>query len=99
VDSYPDVDFSKEMGVTHADFFRLLPSAMGDHPYRIDKHTVHGQIAQGTVIIKIGEQQVRRIALMAIPFANVSFSYRGVSRDQLTAFTAHFDLRFQRGGG
>lgn len=99
VDSFPDVDYSKEMGVTHADFFRLLPAAMGEHSYRIDGHTVHGEVAHGTVVIDIEEQQVRRIALMAIPFAKVNFKFRGVSPEQLKAFTAHFDLRFQRGGG
>jgi len=87
------------MGLTHVDFFRLLPSAMDNHPYKIDGHTVHANIANGTLDIVIGEQQVRRIALMAIPFAEVSFHFRNVCPAQQTAFKAHFDLRFQRGGG
>jgi len=87
------------MGVTHADFFRLLPSAMHNHLYKINGHTVHAEIADGTLDIAMGEQQVRRIALMAIPFVEVSFHFRGVSPEQQAAFKAHFDLRFQRGGG
>lgn len=99
VGSFPDINYSKDMGVTHADFFRLLPSAMGDHPYRIEGNTVHGDVAGGSVVIAIGEQQVRRIALLEIPFANVTFSFRGVSPEQQEAFSSHFDLRYQRGGG
>lgn len=92
-------NFTKEMGVTHDDFFRLLPRAMGDTPYTIEGLKVVGQLSAGSVSIELGEQQVRRIALMAIPYAEVSFLFDGVSDDERAAFMAFFDLRFQRGGG
>jgi len=95
----PDIAYSREMGVTHADFFRILPRAMGEHRYTIDGHTVHGAVNPGTVEIHLGEQQVRRIALMAIPYAVVSFTFRGVPEAHQQAFKKHFDLYFQRGGG
>ena len=91
--------FSKEMGVSHEDFFRLLPRAMGDIPYRIDGMNVTGELGSGTVSIKLGEQQVRRIALMAIPYAEVGFVFDGVAENERTDFMRYFDLRFQRGGG
>jgi len=87
------------MGLTHDDFFRLIPAAMGEHPYRIDGLSVHGEINNGTVEIKLGAQQERRIALMRIPYASVSFHFRGVTAAEQEAFKAYFDLRFQRGGG
>jgi len=99
VDSLPDIEYSRDMGLTHADFYRLLPAAMGPHTYRIEGDTVHGQIHDGTVKIRIGAQQERRIALMRIPFAQVSFLFQGVTREQQETFKANFDLRFQRGGG
>ncbi len=93
-------NFSKEMGVSHADFFRLLPRAMGDTPFTVQGMKVMGELSGGgAVTIEIGEQQVRRIALMAIPFAEVSFSFTNVSEDDRTQFMQYFDLRFQRGGG
>jgi len=91
--------FSKEMGVSHDDFFRLLPRAMGDTPYTVEGMKVLGNLSEGSVTIELGEQQVRRIALMAIPFAEVKFSFDGVSDDERTQFMTYFDLRFQRGGG
>lgn len=87
------------MGLTHSDFFRLLPAAMGPHTYRVEGNTVYGDVHSGTVEIRIGEQQERRIALMRIPFAEVSFLFRGVTVEQQQVFKANFDLRFQRGGG
>jgi hypothetical protein len=87
------------MGLTHADFFRSLPSAMGDHSYRVEGNTVYGEVFDGSVEIHIGEPKVRRIALMAIPYSTVSFLFRGVSAEQQQQFKTHFDLRFQRGGG
>jgi len=87
------------MGLTHADFFRYIPSAMGQHEYRVEGNKVIGQIGSGTVEIVIGPEQERRIALMRIPFADVSFHFRGVTSEQQQAFKAYFDLRFQRGGG
>lgn len=99
VDNIPDIQYSAEMGVTHGDFFRILPSAMGEHEYQIDGSTVRASIGAGSVEIHIGAQQERRIALMCIPFAKVSFHFRGVSKQEQQRFKAYFDLRFQRGGG
>jgi len=99
VDNIPDIAFTDDMGLTHADFFRLLPAAMGEHTYQVKGMTVHGQVHQGTVEITLGAQQERRIALMRIPHAQVSFHFRGVTKEQQVEFKEFFDLRFQRGGG
>lgn len=99
MDSVPDIQYARDMGLTHSDFYRLLPAAMGPHQYRIDGDTVYGEVHDGTVEIHIGAQQERRIALMCIPFARVSFLFKGVTIAQQEVFKANFDLRFQRGGG
>ena len=94
-----ELRYSREMGLTDDDFFRILPKAMGEHPYRVDGRTVHGDVNGGTVEIVLGPQQERRIALLALPFAEVSFTFRGVPERERLAFKKHFDLYFQRGGG
>ena len=94
-----EIRYSREMGVSDEDFFRILPKAMGEHPYRVEGRRVHGEVHDGTVEIELGETQRRRIALLDLPFAEVSFTFRGVTPAQREAFTRHFDLRFQRGGG
>lgn len=95
----PDIIYSREMGLDHRDFFRLLPRAMGAHRYTVDGHTVRAELGKGSVEIVIGEEQLRRIALLAIPYALVSFTFRGVTADAQQDFKKQFDLHFQRGGG
>jgi len=87
------------MGVNHADFFRILPRAMGDTEYRLDGLRVHGRLNSGTVTITVGSEQVRRIALLAIPFCEVTFDYNDVATDTIEAFEDNFQLYFRRGGG
>ena len=94
-----EIRYSREMGVTTEDFFRILPKAMGAHPYRVEGRTVHGEIHDGSVEIVLGPQQERRIALLRLPYAEVSFTFRGVSEPRQREFKRHFDLYFQRGGG
>ena len=91
--------FDKNMGITHSDFFRLLPKAMGDHSYTINGSTVNADVESGKLTISLGEQQERRIALMCIPFVIVSFDFDSVNDEGIEAFLQHFDLHFQRGGG
>lgn len=93
------ITYSREMGLTHADFWRLLPRAMGNHGYTIDGNSVHASVDNGTLDITLGPSLERRIALLRLPYSVVSFTFNGVTEAQQQAFKAHFDLHFQRGGG
>ena len=93
------IEYSREMGLTHADFWRLLPRAMGEHAYERQGDEVKAQVFQGSLTIHIGPTQRRIIALMDLPYSVVSFRFEGVQEEQQLAFKTHFDLHFQRGGG
>ena len=97
--SHPEIAYSREMGLTHDDFWRLLPRAMGEHDYQANGDTVSASVSGGTLKITLGPVQERRIALLRLPFAEVSFVFNDVSVEDQIAFKAHFDLHFQRGGG
>lgn len=97
--SHPEIAYSREMGLTHDDFWRLLPRAMGEHTYEILGNTVRAKVHGGTLNINLGDLQERRIALLRLPFAVVSFQFNGIAEHEQQAFKAHFDLHFQRGGG
>ena len=98
-DKLPIIAYSREMGLTHADFWRLLPRAMGDHPYTIDGNAVRATVDGGQLEIVLGQPEVRSIALLRLPYSVVSFTFTGVEEIRQLAFKAHFDLHFQRGGG
>ena len=89
----------KEMGYTHADFFRLLPSAMGSNPYEISGLEVNCTLASGTLKITLGEERERRLVLVVMPCTNVTFEYKNVSDEDRESFMKYFDLRFMKGLG
>ncbi|MFK7861429.1 MAG: hypothetical protein AB8B64_21615 [Granulosicoccus sp.] len=93
------IEYSREMGLTHDDFWRLLPRAMGNHSYERQGDHVNANVEQGTLQIHLGPAQVRQIALLRLPYSVVSFRFSGVEPQQQMAFKRHFDLHFQRGGG
>ncbi len=93
------MEYSREMGLTHDDFWRILPRAMGEHPYKRQGDLVLADIESGSLQISLGPAQERKIALLRLPFSVVAFRFEGVQQEQQMAFKSHFDLHFQRGGG
>ena len=89
----------KEMGYTHADFFRLLPASMGRYPYEVDGNTVHCKLDSGSLTITLGPEGVRKLVLVEIPRTEIIFAYTDVSEEERISFTEHFDLRFMKGLG
>jgi len=87
----------KEMGYTHADFFRLLPNAMGNTPYQIDGLEVNCVLPSGTLKITLGEERERRLVLVVLPRTEVTFEYQNVSDEDREAFVKYFELRFMKG--
>ena len=91
---------TRQMGITHADFFRLLPRAMGENPYDLSNCTVRATLSDGSVVITLGEEKERKLsALVIMPYADVTFDYYGVPEEVRAAFERHFHLRYMRGLG
>lgn len=86
------------MGITRAEFLRLLPAAVGHAPFRIDGDEIHGGGAPSWQI-KLREMPKRRIALVAIPVLVVELLVDSPSGTEAQAFVDRFLLGFQRTGG
>lgn len=91
--------FEREMGLTHAEFFRTLPSAVGLHPYEVAGQQVRVKLPDGELSISLGKEQVRKIASITLPYTCISFRFSGVNDEERTKFLKYFDSRYQRGGG
>ncbi|MBX2880312.1 MAG: hypothetical protein KTR32_10295 [Granulosicoccus sp.] len=92
--------YTKQMGLTHADFFRLLPRAMGENTFEVNGHEVQANLATGSLNISLGEQRERKLsAHVVMPYADVTFDFNGVPEEVRLAFEQHFNLRFMRGLG
>ena len=87
------------MGLTHREFFRILPAALGRTPYTVQGHDVI--ITEGTrrLVITLSPEGRRRIAALSLPTTQVRFTFSGYSPQGIKQFMARFDRAFQRGGG
>ena len=94
-----DIAFDRDMGISHGEFFRTLPAALGDWPFQVERTRVTvGEGGRGG-IIELGPQRERRIASLSLPATRVSFRFSGLSEDEVGRLMQRFDLYFQRGGG
>ncbi|MEQ8321060.1 MAG: hypothetical protein RH946_12395 [Rhodospirillales bacterium] len=95
------VTINKQMGITHAEFVRLLPRALKSHHFQVhDNTTVRVEGGHGKHIdIGLGPEQVRQIALMRIATTAVTLSFTGYSEAERKAFLEQFDRAYHRGGG
>jgi hypothetical protein len=90
----------KQMGITHHEFVRLLPQAVGSHHFHVHGNKVDVENDHGHHIhIELGEEEVRQIALMRIPTTPVTLTFVGYDEDARTAFMQRFDRAYHRGGG
>ncbi|NQU55879.1 MAG: hypothetical protein HQ513_01500 [Rhodospirillales bacterium] len=94
-----DVIIEKEMGITHQEFFRNIPRALGtdDYQKRTDRVILDGD--DKSLEISISEQSERRIALFVLPVTHVTLTFKGYAQTEVTATMEKFDRAFQRGGG
>jgi hypothetical protein len=89
----------REMGLDHADFWRLLPRAVDSLAWHGEGRQAVIEVGSGTVEIELGEERVRRIALMAIPVTPVTIRWQGIDAETFASFLERFDSHYRRGGG
>ena len=87
------------MGLTHAEFFRELPAALGNRRFVAETDRVRVDLERGSLVITLGSEQTRRIAALVLPCTVVDFAFEGVEEAERESFMQRFDLCFRRGGG
>ena len=87
------------MGISHAEFFRLLPKALDSDGYTVAGTDISFPGDGRSVHISLGPEGERRIALLHIPTTDVTITFDGYDASEVEAFLLHFDHSYQRGGG
>lgn len=96
----PDV-VQLEMGITHADFFRIFPrvpdggALRREHEAAISVAWPDGRSLQ----VSLSAERVRRIALLRIPCVDVTLRFHGFDDEQRAHLVTRFHRAFQKGGG
>jgi len=93
------VIINKEMGITHSDFFRTIPRALGSEDYIRSANGIVLETEGQNLEIIIGPEGERRIALMVIPRTEITMTFSGYSDDDIKAAVKRFDMMFKKGGG
>jgi hypothetical protein len=91
--------FSSEMGITHAEFFRLLPAAIAGHSYTLQPDEVLITDGDRYITITLSQESRRIIGRLSLPATRVDFTFSGYAKPEADTFMAQFKLHFQRGGG
>ena len=90
----------KQMGITHSEFMRLLPRALGSEDYIVnDKVIDYSPKTDASFNIKLGTESVRQIALMKMPTMPVTLTISVIDDDEREVMLLRFDRAYQRGGG
>ena len=95
------ISVTKDMAISHSDFFRILPLVLGDETYEYcsDRNIVSIARKGGKIEIYLSPERQENVASLRIPRTQVELRFENYSREEAAAFLENFNLRFQRGGG
>jgi hypothetical protein len=94
-----EVRVVKDMALSHADFFRILPALLENETYDIDGNNIRLARGTGEIEIRLSPECHRQMGMLRLPRTEVELRFRECSARVVEAFLAHFDLRYRRGGG
>lgn len=90
---------TREMSISHREFFRLLPRAAGGAPVSRRGDQAEINTGRGVVRIMLAPETIRKLATMEFPVTEVTIEFNGLRAAEQAAFLSRFDLAYQKGGG
>lgn len=93
--------FERDMGYSEKEFFRVLPSALGDYSFRQQGNRVFIRHPDKphNITLDINPLPDRRLGAFRIERIDVQFQLSDMNAEERARFMSRFDRRFQRGGG
>ena len=89
----------REMSITHVDFFRTFPDAMGNLPHDIEGTHITAHDGGKRLDINLSNEGERDVGSLELPVTFVDMDFSGFSEQEVDAFFVNWDKHFQRGGG
>jgi len=93
------ITIKREMTITHADFFRILPKALKNNQYEVSLNGVTIAETEKRLEIKLSPESSRSIGALKLPVTNLEFRFEGYTAEQTDIFMRQFDRSFHKGGG
>lgn len=89
----------REMGITHAELFRLLPAATGLQEFDVSDKIISIRNGEKVINIRISPEIERRLGSLRLPVTVLEFSFSGYAGQEISKFFRRFDRCFRRCGG
>ena len=91
---------TKEMGLTHTDFYAKVPELLEGIPFREEEDHISFALGDGRVEIHLGPEQERLLGpSIKMPYTMVTLDFVDCLETRIDKFLRHFKLTFMRGGG
>ena len=91
--------YEREMTITHKDFLRLLPKAIGGLSYQLNDKQIDIVDAGRSIRIKLSKESIRKIASLSLPVTRLRMELRDFTQSESVIFMSRFELAYQKGGG
>lgn len=88
-----------EMTISHTEFFRTLPAAMGTIPFSVAGNEISADWSGGNLKITLSEEGRRNFGPIPLPVTHVEIRFDGFGDSERLAFLKRFDSYYRRGGG
>lgn len=93
------ITIKRDFGLMLSDFTRIFPRVWPD-AQRIDDATVSVNLEPtGQVTVALSEQKYRKLAMLRIPYLDITFDFEATTEEQRAEFFGDFERSFQKGGG
>lgn len=90
----------KEMGISHRDFFRILPKVMDGRVYTVDGQQIVVDEPGRRLEIRLADQRERMLGpLMRLQVTDVELIFFNYQEADRVSFLNFFDINFFKGGG
>jgi len=89
----------REMTLTHADFFRLLPTALKGIEYTVAGDAIRFRLGEMQATITLAPEARRTIGALELPLTKIRFVFDGAGKEAIREFFERFDLAYRKGGG
>jgi hypothetical protein len=93
------VTVRKAIGVTHADFLRMLPEVLGSAAYRQEGAQIVQEAPGKRLEIVLAPQEERRLGSLRLPLTRIELVFRGHTPAERAALLESLQRAFMRSGG
>lgn len=89
----------REMGVSHAEFLRILAGVPGCENHAVGENIISIGNGEKQVQIHLSPEKERRLGALRLPSTMVEMIFSGHGEAEAERFLATLDNHFRRGGG